>query len=503
MQIFRSLAGYSYARADIVRRAMSKKKTEVMLAEREAFLRGTAERGISEGAAAKIFEDMESFAKYAFNKSHATVYALTSYRTAYLKTHYPAEYFAALMTSVLSSPDKIREYTADASKVGVRVLRPDVNESGASFTVVDGNIRYGLLAIKNVGRPFAEGVFRERGKRPFRSFEDFVSRMASNLDINKRTLEYLIKSGAFDSLGTERSALLAAYETILASEQEKNRNNISGQLDLFSIGTSVEDEESAYPYPEVAPLTFKEMLLMEKESSGMYFSGHLIDDYSKNVEALAPDRTADIIRDLTEEGTLQPKYKDKSEVRLCGILGAKRTKTVRGGDTMAFVSIDDGYGELEVIVFARQYAKVEGEIFDENAVYIVGTVSEEDGENPRVLLSTLEPLYSNDRFTMDMLQNSRNKTKQSMSALSRRSDAKASGTPVGGRLFVKVDSLTDRRIRSLERLALLNGGDTEIVLFDATSKKYASMKDTHIHADENVLGRLYELFGKENIILRS
>lgn len=503
MQIFRSLAGYSYARADLVRRAMSKKKTEQMLAERDSFLQGAADRGIAPDAAEAIFSDMESFAKYAFNKSHATVYALTSYRTAYLKAHYPAEYFCALMSSVLSRADKLREYTADAQKVGVSVLRPDVNESDANFTVVSGAIRYGLLAIKNVGRPIAEAIFRERRRCPFSSFDDFVRRMAPE-DVNRRTLEYLIKSGAFDSLGQTRASLLAVYESILASEQEKNRNNLAGQLDLFSmLGASNAEEEAAYPYPDLPELSFKELLALEKESSGMYFSGHLIDDYSEHVRAIDPDRISHIIEDMTGDPSQTRRYTDKQQVRVCGIITAKKTKAVKNGDTMAFITLDDGYAEIETIVFARQYQKLSSEIFVDNAVCVVATVSEEDGENPRLLLSSLSPLQSNRDFSGDdFIKKEKQKSGQSRELGAQKTTKTDDHAAVGVRIFVKLSGLDDPHINALRRLALLHAGDAAVVLYDCSTKRYVAMKDVSLSTEEGVISRLCEWFGHDNIIIK-
>ena len=268
---------------------------------------------------------MVGFAQYAFNKSHATAYGIISYRTAYLKAHYPTEYFAALLTSVLDSSVKIREYIADASRHGVSVLPPDINQSGEAFTAYDGKIRYGLLAIKNVGRLFAAAVIAERERAPFKSFDDFVGRMAGS-DINKRTVESMIKCGAFDSLGVTRSSLLSCYESILDGEHDRLRNNVSGQMDLFSLSAQTSATVS-YTYPKIEEYTLRELLAMEKESSGMYFSGHMIDNYSKHLESLSVDRISDIVEALsddadTDEGS---KYRDRSQASIAGIISARRT----------------------------------------------------------------------------------------------------------------------------------------------------------------------------------
>jgi len=487
MQICRTLAGYSYARADIVRRAMSKKDETVMLAERDAFLRGATERGIDREAANAVFDEMVGFAKYAFNKSHATAYAILTYRTAYLKAHYPAEFFSALLTSVLDQPEKVRAYIVDAEKCGVRVLRPDINESRSLFAVTDGHIRYGLLAIRNVGRNFAESVMRERQKSGrFRSMDDFVERMSS-AELNRRTLEYLVKSGVFDSLGTPRSALMAAYEAVLADAQERTRNNISGQMDMFSVASSASATSfGGYTYPNMKEFSQKELLMMEKESSGMYFSGHLLDGYREHIATLTVDRISDIAADFSEDAQ-QPHYKDRSEVRLAGILTSLRTKEVKGGQTMAFVRIDDTFGELEVLVFPKSYQRVKDSLFEDAAVYITGTLSEEEGELPRVLLSSLTPLR----------ENGAPGTAPKVDALDNR-DAR----PKEARVFIKVKDMRDARIERLERTALFHPGPCAIVLYDTSTGKYVAMKQLGIDPTEDVLSRLRSLFSEENVVYR-
>ena len=293
---------------------------------------------------------MVGFAKYAFNKSHATAYGIISYQTAYLKAHYPAEYFAALLTSVLDNTGKVREYIADAQKFGVSVLPPDINISGESFTTDGKNIRFGLLAIKNVGNTFAKSVIKCRSASKFISFSDFVGRMM-NFELNKRTVESLIKCGVFDSLGIPRSALINSYEAILDAEHERARNNISGQMDLFADNTAV-GVEATYNFPDIPEFSLRELLLLEKESSGMYFSGHMIDSYSKHITAINPDKISEILEESLEENTASVKYNDKAQVKITGIITSKRTKVTKTGDTMAFLTVEDRYAEIEVIVFA-------------------------------------------------------------------------------------------------------------------------------------------------------
>ena len=482
MQISRALAGYSFAKADILRRAMSKKNESVMLAEREGFVKGCLSNGVSRENAEEIFEEMVGFAKYAFNKSHATAYGIISYRTAYLKAHYPAEYFSALLTSVLDSAQKLKEYIADAAKHGVSVFPPDINSSRSDFSVSSGNIRYGLLAIKNVGRNFAKSVVSERengGK--YKSFEDFVKRLAAS-DINKRTLESLIKCGVFDSFGIPRSALLASYEAILSAEQDKQRNNVTGQLDLFSFGGGEELRVEGFKYPELQEFSLKELLLFEKEASGMYFSGHMIDSYTSHISSLHTDKISDILQDFSEDNLGAPSsYKDKQKVACAGIITVKKTKTLKNGDTMAFFGLEDKFAEIEVVVFAKQYARFSNEIYEENAVYVEGNISEEEGEAPKILLSNIIPLKSNS----DMKNEKEVEEKLKPATL-----------------YIKIDGFDDKRIANITRMALLNTGHTNIVVFDVKTKKYNAMKDVKINPTDSVIERLRKIFGDDAVVLR-
>ena len=482
MQICRTLAGYSYAKADVVRRAMSKKKDSAMQAEREGFVNGAIANGIAKDIAEEIFEEMSGFAKYAFNKSHSVVYGLTSYRTAYLKAHYPAEYFAALLTSVLDSAAKIREYILDAEKFGVKVLPPDINESNESFTVKNGNIRFGLLAIKNVGKNFAKSVLGERQNKLFTSFDEFVRRMI-NTDINRKTLESMIKCGVFDSFGITRSSLVSVFEGILNSEHDKVRNNISGQLDLFSVASSVQNDDASptYDYPAVPEYSMRELLYYEKENSGMYFSGQMIDSYSKHIASVSPDKISNILYDLDEENAISSgRYKDKSQVTIAGIVSAKKTKVIKNGDTMAFITLEDGTSEIEVIVFARSYQIYSDLIRKDNAVIISGTISTEEGESPKILLSDAKELLANTEFEAEALGKDALKEKK---------------------LYIKVPSLIDSRIEKIVRIAAINPGKTKIVLYDESTGKYSQMKNSLVECDDRVMSRLKSLFSDNNVVL--
>ena len=475
MQICRTLAGYSYARADIVRRAMSKKKTSAMQAEREAFIEGCKAHGVDIKAAEAIFEEMLGFAKYAFNKSHATAYGIISYRTAYLKAHYPAEYFTALLTSVLDNTTKVREYISDAARFGVKVLPPDINTSEETFSSDGKNIRFGLMAIKNVGRNFARAVINNRRGSGFESFDDFVSRMIDS-DLNKRTVESLIKCGAFDSLGVPRSALIRCFERIIDSEHDKSRNNITGQMDLFSQSVGSMSSAIKYNYPDIPEFDMRELLLLEKESSGMYFSGHLIDGFSKHLSSIKTDKISEIIEQLTDEGDGSGRYSDKSTVTIAGIITSKRTKVTKSGDVMAYITVEDRFAEIDVVVFAKSYRKYSELLAEDNAVSIVGNIATEEGEAPRILLSSATQLIADAEY-----------------------DATAKSDLT---VYIKVKNLDDSRINNLKRISALNRGNAKIVLFDESRRKYCALKDAGVDANDSVMQRLSTLFGRENVILK-
>ena len=481
MQICRKLAGYSYARADIVRRAMSKKKTSAMQAERDAFLDGCVANGIDRNDAADIFDEMVGFAKYAFNKSHATVYGVTSYRTAYLKAHYPAEYFAALLSSVLDNSKKLKEYIADAHKFGVKVLPPDINKSDVDFTVSDGNIRFGLLAIKNVGQVFAKSVIKNRQNGEYAAFDKFVSAMAGS-DLNKRTLESLIKCGAFDSLGVTRSSLLTCYEAIVDAELESKHSNVAGQFDLFSVGVGGDVMEAPpYEYPEMPEFSLRELLVLEKESSGMYFSGHMADNYSRHIDALGVDRISDILDAFSEDAVVvNPKYKDKSQVKIAGIITARKTKVTKNGSTMAYITLEDRFAEMEIVVFAKQYTANYSELYVDNAVSICGNISAEEGEDPKLLLSSVEKLTPNSSYVEEQKVESDKKNI----------------------LYIRVKDQKDERIPLIYRMSALNRGQTQIVLFDDSTRKSLAMKNILIDPTDKVIAKLRDIFGQNDVVLR-
>ncbi len=412
MSIFRVLAGYTYGHADIVRRAMSKKKASVLEAEREDFVAGATRNGMTREGAEALFHDLGSFANYAFNKSHAAAYALISYRTAYLKAHHPGAYLAALLTSVLGNHAKMAEYMAECARYDIRVLPPDINESEMTFhasrTGKGGYIRYGLLALKNVGEQFIAAILEERRRRPFASFEDFLERLAGR-DINKRQVEALIKAGAFDSFPTHRAQLLAVYERMIDRLADKTRANLEGQLDLFSEMSGGAGGTLTVEYPDVPAYSMREMLMLEKEASGMFFSGQLLDEYASCVAALKPQRIADIIPLEDEEETCF--LPDKTRVKLAGIITGVTAKTTRREERMAFFSLEDSTGVVECIAFPKVYNTVSDIIREDCAVYVEGNLSVREDESPKVMVSTMGLLVDNDHYTnVDVVSRGREKT---------------------------------------------------------------------------------------------
>lgn len=403
MSIFRTLAGYTYGHADIVRRAMSKKKASVLEAERADFVKGAEERGMTHEAADRLFDDMGSFANYAFNKSHAAAYALISYRTAYLKAHHPGAYFAALLTSVLGNQPKMAEYTAECAKQNIRVLPPDINESQMNFHASEtgrgGYIRYGLLALKNVGEAFLGAILRERRSRPFTSFEDFLERL-SGRDLNKRQVEALIKAGAFDNFPTHRAQLLSVYELMIETLNSKSRANLEGQMDMFAAMSGEINSAPAFTYPTVRPYSMREKLMLEREASGMFFSGQLLDDYDRCVAALDPNRIADIVPAENDEFEPDaPSLPDKAKVVVAGIVTAVTVKTTKREERMAFFTVEDSSGVIECLAFPKVYIRNQELICADRAVYVEGNLSIREDEAPKVLVNAIGELVDNEHFT--------------------------------------------------------------------------------------------------------
>mgnify|MGYP002543299789 CR=1 FL=1 len=400
MQIFRELAGFSFGQADNVRRAMSKKKHAVMEAEREHFVHGCTEpghecpgcvaNGISEKVANEIYDEMSSFASYAFNKSHAACYAYVAFQTAYLKCHYPSEFMAALLTSVLDNTDKVIEYSGECARLGIKVLPPDVNISNGGFTADNGKIRFGLNAVKNVGRNLIERVVEERKEKPYSSLYDFCKRMHGT-ELNRRAVECLIKAGAFDSMGVNRHSLVEAVDGIIKSVESDSRRNLEGQLDLFSVmsGESQTSDTDSYeikPFPEYS---HTELLQQEKEVSGLYLSGHPLDAYREQSARFASNS----IKELTGEDAHKL---DGNHVRIVCTIVKNRMMTTKSNTMMAFTSVVDLTGTMEVIVFPRVLDTFRDALKENAVVVIEGRLSVREDEPSKLMAESISPIEGYD-----------------------------------------------------------------------------------------------------------
>lgn len=402
MQIVRDLAGYSYGRSDLVRRAMSKKKMDVMEKERQYFIYGKVDEkgeieipgcirnGVPEDIANQIYDDMIDFANYAFNKSHAAAYAVLGYQTAYLKTYYPVEFMAALITSVMGNTTKVAQYIQDCKRMGIKILPPDINKSFSSFTVEDHKIRFGLAAVKNVGISMIDSIVKAREEKGvFTSFTDFCRKVDSK-DLNKRAVESLIKCGAFDSLGLYRAQLMAIYEGVLDSVGQDKKRNIEGQIALFDViseGSILLQEDTL---PNIKEFNEKVKLTMEKDVLGLYISGHPLAEFQEELK-LQVNVTSNDLAEMMENPQ-EAKYIDGQSIRVGGIIIEKVTKTTRNNQLMAFIVIEDLYGTIECIVFPKTLQDY-GSLLEENQFVIIeGSLNMKDEEQPKVLTNKVRPL---------------------------------------------------------------------------------------------------------------
>ena len=473
MSIFRVMAGYTYGHADVVRRAISKKKGNVLEAEKDSFLSGAINNGIDIKIAEKLFDDIASFANYAFNKSHAAAYALISYRTAYLKAHYPCEYMAALITSVLGNMTKLAEYIGECGKYNIKVLPPDINESRLLFYPHKNNIVFGLLALKNVGRQFIEGILIERDVNgPFVDFEDFINRV-SQYDMNKRMIESLIKVGAFDNFGIYRSQLLASYEAIIDTQQQKSRNNLSGQLDMFSAFAAEPTMKVSFKYPDIPERPAKEKLKMEKEVAGMYFSGNLLDSYSEHLSELSPQKINDIIgnEDIA----------DRQFVKLAGIITSVTFKTTKRNERMAFITLEDKYGEIECIFFAKQLERYADTVIEDNAIFVEGNISLREDEEPKLIVNKAMLLDEN-----GTVKNDRKKAKKEL-------------PKSFSKIYLRFDNLTSDAVSKVKALISTNRGSINVIFYDSSSKSYVPYNSS-VDLNIDVYNILIDILGEENVV---
>ena len=402
MQIVRDLAGYTLGRSDLLRRAMSKKKGDVMQKERQSFVYGNEEEGvpgciangIDEKTANKIYDEMIDFAKYAFNKSHAAAYAVVAYQTAWLKYYYPVEFMAALMTSVIDAPSKVAEYIYTCRQMGIDILSPDINKGEGNFSVDNGNIRYALTAIKSIGRPVIAAVIEEREARGnFRSLKDFIERMAGK-DINKRTIENFIKSGTFDSLGGTRKQYMVTYVQIMDQVNQERKYSMSGQLSLFDLVGEEQKAEFDVPLPDVGEYEKETKFAFEKEVLGFYLSGHPMEEYEEKWRKNISKTTLDFQLD---EDTGRTKVHEGMREVIGGMITSKTIKYTKQNKIMAFVTLEDLAGAVEVVVFPRDYEKNQQYLNEDAKVFIRGRVSEEDEAASKLICEKVIPFEQTKR----------------------------------------------------------------------------------------------------------
>ena len=472
MQIVRDLGGYTLGRSDLVRRAMSKKKQSVMEKERENFIYGNEEehvpgciqKGISEHVAGQIYGDMMDFAKYAFNKSHAACYAVVSYQTAYLKYYHPVEFMAALMTSVIDNPGKVSEYILTCRSMGIPILPPDINAGEAGFSVDQGAIRYALTAIKSVGRPVIDGLIAERKAHgPFTNLQDFISR-TSECDMNKRAIENFIKAGALDSLGGTRKQFMSVYIRVVDSIQQNKKNNMAGQMSLFDIVSEEEKESFDIRLPDVGEYSKELLLEFEKEVLGIYISGHPLEEYEDLWRKKITATTADF---AWNEETQSIAAEDGRSVTVGGIIADKKIKYTKNDKVMAFLTLEDLLGSIEVIVFPRDYEKNAAKLVVDQKVFIRGKVSSEEERDGKLVCESIT--------TFDEIPK---------------------------KLWIKFDAMEEYEAAKDELMELLaeSDGHDSVVIYIAKPRAMKALPpNRNVCADTALLGKLGSRFGEENV----
>ncbi len=482
IEIFRSLAGFSLGQADNIRRAMSKKKHDVIDAERQAFVYGDKDRGISgaishgisESIANSIYDEILDFASYAFNKAHAVSYAIVTYRTAYMKRHHPSEYMAALLTSVLDNSAKVAEYIAECKDMGIKLLPPDVNESGANFTVSGGNIRYGLVAIKGIGWGLIEGVERERRENGlFKSFEDFCRRMTGR-DLNKRAVENLIKAGAFDSMGHTRKSLITVHTNVMDSIANSQRQNIEGQLDLFGDLAGAEQAQEKISIPHLAEFNAMEKMIMEKETTGLYLSGHPMDSYRDAVRKIGAVPLGALMGDFASEDGPR-RFHDGQNITVAGVVASYKTRTTKNNTLMAYVNLEDDSGSMELMAFQRALDTGGGYIKDNNAIIVKGRISARDEKEPQLMVDSIRPISD-----LNVLG----------------SDAPP---PREAKLWIKVKSADEPLLKRIKLILTMFPGSGQMIIYCEKEKKRMG---TNCLIHQSLIDELKELLGAENVVVK-
>ena len=487
MQIFRELAGYSYGRADIVRRAMSKKKIDVMEKERTAFVSGCEKNGISSSVANTIFDQMSEFAKYAFNKSHAACYALVAYRTAYLKCYYPAEFMAALMTSVLDQSNKIARYTAECKRLGIRLASANINTSMQGFTPNGRVINYGLLGIKNVGREFVDDIVKERENGDFKDLPDFCLRMQDR-HFNRRAVESLIKCGAMDCFELNRRQMLQALPSIATNIENYRQSTRYGQVGFFELGGN--DSPLEFDVPNVDEFPKAELLKMEKEMTGLYLSGHPMDKYSDLCEKLGFANIGELLESANDDMSI---YKDKTFVLTCGIVTRVILKQTRSGASMAFVTVEDLYGSIEVIVFAKALEKYAQFLYDGSIITIAGNLSLEEEKDAKILAYSIDSAPTQADFESGKYKNKPIQNRKQAENKNHKRKKVA--------LYLRFKNENDENIALAKRVTDIFDGNIPLYFYYTDDKRYALQpRECFVEVNNTEIKELKRILGDENVV---
>ncbi len=478
--IFQSLGGYTMGQADNIRRAISKKKMKVIEAERKVFVYGDPAQGIpgamangvSESAAQSIYDEIVEFANYAFNKAHAVCYAVVSYQTAYLKCHYPRQYMAALMTSVLDSATKISGYIAELKEMGIPLLPPDINHSQDHFSVEGDAIRFGLGAVKNVGRGLIRSMVDKRKDGPFKSLEDFLQRMGEG-ELNKRAVENFIKCGSMDCFGYHRSELLAVYDSMMDSVASSRKKNLEGQMGLFAM-LEDDDKAAAIPIPKLQELNKADLMAMEKETTGIYISGHPMDDYRQFLKGthVVP------IGSLMDE---ESNHQDDSIVSVAGIVQNVKMKTTRNNSMMAYVTVEDDTAAIEMLAFSNVLNQYGGYLKENSPVVITGRLSIRDEKEPQIVINRARPI--SDFADRPVLQEEPVKREQ----------------PGTGTLYLQLKGESDPNYRKVRAIVNMFPGSGKVVVFFADTRR---KRGAQAALDERMIRELTNLLGQGNVVLK-
>lgn len=533
MQIVRDIGGYSLGRADLVRRAMGKKKLDVMAQERKNFIYGVTDEagnviipgairnGVDEKSADKIFDEMSEFAKYAFNKSHAACYAVVAYRTAYLKAYYPTEFMAAMLNSFITSINKIPYYINESQALGINIQRPDINKSFARFTVDGDDIIFGLAAVKNVGEAVINIITTEREKNgKYKDFTDFCERVAGE-DVNKKCIESLIKAGAFDSLGKNRNTLLASFENILDSINADRRKSLSGQVNMFEIGSNKEEnQKQLYTYIERPEMSKAEMLSFEKDMLGIYVTGHPLEEYKEKIKSISNVSSLDFIISgdtdaelnvanggVDSDGQMQGlNVKDGAAIKIIGLISKIKTKVTKNNEVMAFLTLEDLDGSVPVIVFAKTYALYRNVIFEDAIVYIEGRASVREDDEPNIVamkiklanVSEEELKGSNSKVNETGYGRSYNNGTGNDSNINQAGGSNTFASSKKFRINIP-GNLTEEQLLDLRNFIKMIGGGAERPNTDVEIVNKENSKILKLFINDNVIEELAEKIGRTNI----